>query len=78
MLLLGLLSLCGCKTRENVILVLDDQWSEKKAEADCQSRLAKVFLLVPAIHPLNSEILRHRSLVPLELTRRAAALRWSR
>jgi hypothetical protein len=37
MLLLGLFSLCGCKTRENAILVLDEQWSEKKAEADCQS-----------------------------------------
>ena len=37
MLLLGLFSLCGCKTRENSILVLDEQWSEKKAEADCRS-----------------------------------------
>lgn len=37
MLLLVLSSLCGCR-RENVILVLDEQWSEKHAEADCQSR----------------------------------------
>ena len=37
MLLLGIFSLCGCKTRENAILVLDEQWSEKKAEADCPS-----------------------------------------
>jgi fumarate reductase subunit D len=68
MLLLGLFSLRGCKTRENAILVLDEQSSEKKAEADCQSPLAKVFLLVPVIHPLSSGILRHRSLVRLELT----------
>jgi hypothetical protein len=38
MMLLALFSLCGCKTRENAILVLDEQWSEKKAEADCQSQ----------------------------------------
>src|ERR1700689_126428 len=37
MLLLGLFTLCGCKSRENSILILDEQWSEKKAEADCQS-----------------------------------------
>jgi hypothetical protein len=37
MLLLGFFSLCGCKIRENAILVLDEQWSAKKAEADCQS-----------------------------------------
>jgi hypothetical protein len=37
MLLLGLSSHCGC-TRENAILVLDEQWSERRAEADCQSR----------------------------------------
>jgi hypothetical protein len=37
MLLLGPFSLCGCKARENAILVLDEQWSEKKAEGDCQS-----------------------------------------
>jgi hypothetical protein len=37
MLLLGFFSLCGCRSRENAILVLDEQWSEKNAEADCQS-----------------------------------------
>jgi hypothetical protein len=38
MLLLALFSLCSCKARENAILVLDEQLSEKKAEVDCQSQ----------------------------------------
>jgi hypothetical protein len=35
--LLGVFLLCGC-TREKAILVLDEQWSEKQAAADCRSR----------------------------------------
>ncbi len=37
-MLLGLFSLCGCNTRENTVVVLDEQWSVKQAEVDCQSR----------------------------------------
>jgi hypothetical protein len=37
-MLLGLFFLCACNTRENTIVVLDEQWSVKQAELDCQSR----------------------------------------
>jgi hypothetical protein len=37
-ILLCLFSLCACNTRENTIVVLDEQWSVKQAEADCRSR----------------------------------------
>jgi hypothetical protein len=33
-----LFSSCACNTRENTIVVLDEQWSVKQAQADCQSR----------------------------------------
>jgi hypothetical protein len=35
--LLAVLSLCSCH-HGNVILILDEQWSVKQAEADCRSR----------------------------------------
>jgi hypothetical protein len=57
MLLLGLFSLCGC-TRKNAILVLDEQWSVKQAEADCQSRSREGVPLCtvdPAAQIRNSE-----------------------
>jgi hypothetical protein len=33
-----ILLLCGCNHGRNAIIVLDDQWAVKQAEADCQSR----------------------------------------
>jgi hypothetical protein len=37
-LLLALSSLWGCNRGRNTVVVLDDQWAVKKAEADCKSR----------------------------------------
>jgi hypothetical protein len=33
-----LLFLCGCNRGRNAVVVLDDQWAVKQAQADCQSR----------------------------------------
>lgn len=38
LLLLALSSLCGCSRGRNAVVVLDDQWAVKQAEADCKSR----------------------------------------
>jgi hypothetical protein len=38
LLLLTLSLLCGCKRGRNIIVVLDDQWAVKQAQADCDSR----------------------------------------
>jgi hypothetical protein len=38
LLLVALASLCGCKGGRNAVVVLDDQWAIKQAQADCQSR----------------------------------------
>jgi hypothetical protein len=38
LLLVALSSLCGCNRGRNAVVVLDDQWAIKRAQADCQSR----------------------------------------
>lgn len=38
LLVLSLCSLFGCKHRTSAMIVLDDQWAVKQAQADCRSR----------------------------------------